>query len=101
MRILLTGGTGYVETALRRELQELGQDRVTLSNQWGREPILCEGIPAQIKLPVAAERVQFFALDEAGNRRDAIPVNGSANHAELQLGPENKTVWYEVVIRGE
>jgi hypothetical protein len=43
--------------------------------------------------------VQLFALDEAGNRREAIPLDGESNRAQLELGPEHRTVWYEVEIQ--
>ncbi|MFV1965942.1 MAG: carbohydrate binding domain-containing protein [Pirellulaceae bacterium] len=95
---ILIAATGWIQNS-GAELEDLGQGRVTLSNRWGREPILCEGIPARIELPVAAARVRLYPLDEAGNRRDAIPVTGSADHAQLQLGPQHRTVWYEVEIK--
>ena len=51
------------------ELEDLGDDRVTVRNRWGTPPILCEGVPAEVLLPVPAGRVRFYPLDESGNRR--------------------------------
>jgi hypothetical protein len=42
--------------------------------------------------------VQFFPLDESGNRRDPIPVAARDGKTLLQLGPQHKTVWYEVEV---
>jgi hypothetical protein len=71
---------------------------VTLSDRWGTEPILCEGVPARIHLPVPAARTALFALDEAGNRREAIPLDGESDSAQLDVGPQYRTVWYEVEV---
>jgi len=96
-RILVTA-TGWVQNQ-GAELEELGGDRVTLSTNWGTEPVLCEGIPAEILLPVAADRVRFYPLDESGNRRPAVPCAQRDGKASVVLDPRHKTVWYEVEIR--
>ena len=67
------------------QLQHLAGDKVTVGFHWGQEPELCEGIPAEILLPVAADRVQFYPLDESGNaarpcrskRAEARPCSAS------------------------
>jgi hypothetical protein len=61
--------------------------------------VLCEGIAARIVLPVAAGRVRFYPLDESGNRRAAAAVASRDGHALLAIGPEHRTLWYEVEIR--
>jgi len=61
------------------KLQHPAVDKVAVGHQWGREPVLCEGVAAEIVLPVAADRVRFYPLDE--------------------LGPPHRTVWYEVEVR--
>lgn len=96
-RILITA-TGLVQNQDAR-LEHLGGDRVTLRDQWGSEPVLCEGIPAEITLPVAAERVSFYPLDQSGNRRAAVPCSQRDGKALLTLTPRHKTVWYEAEIR--
>ena len=80
------------------KLEHLGDNRVTLGDHWGKEPVLCEGIPATITLPVPAERVKCYPLDESGNRRAAIPVGQREGTAQVELDPQHKTVWYEVEI---
>jgi len=96
-RILITA-TGWVQNK-GAKLQDLGGDRVTLSDKWGTEPVMCEGVPAEITLPVAADRVTFHPLDESGNRRAAIAVAARDGKALLKLAPEHKTVWYEAEIK--
>jgi hypothetical protein len=95
---ILIAATGAMQNT-GAALQDLGGGRVTLSDQWGTEPIQCEGVPAAITLPVAPGRATLYPLDEAGNRREAVPVAAREGQALLQLGPEHKTVWYEVVVK--
>jgi hypothetical protein len=95
---VLIAATGWVQNT-GAELKDLGGDRVTLGNRWGREPILCEGVPAEITLPVDARRVRFWPLDESGRRRDAVPVAGAGGKTVLRLAPRHKTIWYEAEIR--
>jgi len=96
-RILIVA-TGRVRNT-GAQLEDLGNDRITLRDQWGDEPVLCEGVPAIVTLPVPAARVRFHPLDESGNRNPAVPVAGGNAHTELRLDPKHKTVWYEVVVR--
>jgi hypothetical protein len=94
-RILLAA-TGKVQNTgwdLRKE-----GDRVTVGRRWGEEPILCEGVPARIVLPVTANRVRVYALDEAGRPNGAVPVTGG-NPTVVEIGPQYKTLWYEIEIQ--
>lgn len=95
-RVLIVA-TGVVQNT-GASLEELGDDRVTLRNRWGEEPVLCEGIPAELTLPVPASRVQCYALDPQGNRGKRIDVAGRGEQAVVRLSPQYKTVWYEVDI---
>ena len=96
-RVLLAA-TG-LEQNRNAQLEHLTADHVTLRNHWGDEPILCEGVPAEISLPVPADRVRLYPLDEAGRRRGAIPIDRRDQGALLHIGPEHKTVWYEIEIQ--
>ncbi|MCR4412675.1 MAG: carbohydrate binding domain-containing protein [Thermoguttaceae bacterium] len=96
-RVLVTA-TGLVENT-DAQLEKLGDDRVTLRNRWGREPVLCEGVPAEVLLPVDAQRVKLYALDASGNRRASATVRSRDGKAVLELGPRHKTIWYEAEIR--
>ena len=80
-------------------LRHLEDDKVTLGGQWGGEPELCEGIAAEVVLPVAADHVRFYPLDESGQRRPPVPVEAQGDKTVLRLGPQHRTVWYEVEVR--
>ncbi len=95
---ILIAATGVAQNQ-GAKLQHLGDDKATLGNQWGKEPVMCEGIAAEVLLPVAADRVRFYPLDESGQRRAAVPVEAREGKALFRLGPEHRTVWYEVEVR--
>jgi hypothetical protein len=64
---------------------------------WGTEPVLVEGIPARITLPLPPGAVQAWALDERGQRKTPVPVRAEGSgRATITIGPEWKTLWYEV-----
>ena len=67
-------------------------DAITLENRWGDAPVLCEGVPLELTLPKGVWLV--YPLDEAGNRRAEPPLR--FENAPIRLGPEQKTIWYEI-----
>ncbi len=95
-RILLAL-TGWTQNR-DMNLQSLGDDRVTLGRNWGTDPVLCEGIPAEILLPRPSQNVHLYPLDESGNRREPIPCQSRDDKTALLVGPEHKTIWYEIEI---
>jgi hypothetical protein len=82
------------------KLESLGDDKITVGNRWGREPVLCEGIAAEITFKNSAGRrtVKFWSLDESGNRKQELPVKKNNNNFTLELKPEYKTIWYEIEV---
>lgn len=96
---LLITATGYVQnTAWGWE--ELGDNRVTVRDNWGTAPTLVEGVPARITLPMPAGAVQVYALDERGARKTRLPVSRDASgRAVFQIGAEYQTLWYEVTAQ--
>jgi hypothetical protein len=95
---ILVAATGLAQNQ-GAKLQHLDDERITLGDQWGSAPELCEAVAAEIVLPVAADRVRFYPLDESGQRRAASPVEASGGKTLLRLGPQHRTVWYEVEVR--
>jgi len=95
---ILIAATGWVQNTGAR-LERLANDRVTLRNQWGSEPVLCEGIEAEIMLPIDARRVKLYPLDESGNRRAAVECGQGNGKTVLMLDGKHKTVWYEVEVQ--
>ena len=80
--------------------EELGDDRVTVRDDWGEEQTLVEVVPARITLPLQAEGAGAWELDERGQRGEEIPVGkDAAGRAVLTIGPPRRTLWYEVVVR--
>ncbi|MCS7310474.1 MAG: hypothetical protein NZ741_09660, partial [Armatimonadetes bacterium] len=94
---LLITATGYVQNT-DWGWEELGDNRVTVRDNWGRAPSLVEGISARITLPMPASAVQVYALDGRGGRTVRVPVGRTADgKAVVEIGPQYGTLWYEVV----
>lgn len=94
---MLITATGYVQNT-GWGWEELGDNRVTVRDNWGTAPTLVEGIPARIILPMPAGAVQAYALDERGARKAKLPVGRDASgRAVIQIGAQYQTLWYEVV----
>lgn len=71
--------------------------KIALSD-WGSAPMYVEGISATLMFPIKQDRFKCYALDTAGNRMDAIATEKKNNAVNLHVGPEHKTIWYEIVI---
>lgn len=69
--------------------------RSSVGNQWGTGPAQVNGIPAMVKLPLRASSV--FALDGRGQRGSPIELETVGNATRLALGPQHRTLWYEIV----
>jgi hypothetical protein len=94
---MLITATGLVENT---NMGWKNPQHTTVGRDWGTAPTLAEGIPAKITLTAAADRVQAWVLDERGQRREPLPVQAvDAGHAALSLGPQWRTLWYEVQVR--
>jgi hypothetical protein len=74
--------------------------RVTVARRWGEAPVLVEGVPARIVLPATAGNVSAWALDERGQRKNALPVRLEGGRPVVEIGADHGTVWYEVAIGG-
>jgi hypothetical protein len=94
---LLITATGIVENT---KMGWKNAAHTTVGRDWGEAPTLAEIIPARIAIPASADRVQAWALDERGKRRERIPVEAvSPKGAALNIGPRWRTIWYEVEVR--
>jgi hypothetical protein len=87
-RILITAAGTAENTGMKWRDPE----KTSVGTEWGGAPSLVEGIAATITLPTAG-KFKAWALDERGQRREEMPVIGR----KLELSPEHKTLWYEVV----
>jgi hypothetical protein len=94
---LLVAATGLVENT---DWKWKSDKKDSVGRNWGKAPSLVEGITASLTLPVPAARVKAWVLDERGQRRDALPgQKNSDGKAVLLLGPERRTLWYEVEVQ--
>jgi hypothetical protein len=94
-RWLITA-TGYVENT---GMGWKGAGHDSVGNDWGKAPTLVEGIPARFTVPFAAAQVEVWALDERGQRRITVPCQAAPDgHAIIAIGPQWKTLWYEVAV---
>jgi hypothetical protein len=96
-RVLVTA-TGMAENT---GMKWTDAEKTSVGTNWGKAPSLVEGVAATITLPAPAGRVRAWALDERGARGKAIIPKGVDGRAALAVGPEFKTVWYEVEIGNE
>ena len=65
----------------------------------GTGPVLCEGIPAKLSFAGLGNRMKCYALGPDGERLQEVPVTtDSSGQAILSIGPQYKTVWYEILV---
>lgn len=95
-RVLVTA-TGYVENT---RMGWKNPEKSSVGKDWGEAPTLVEGIPARLTLPFPAEAVTAWSLDERGQRKARLAtVAGAAGNAVVVIGPEQQTIWYEMVVK--
>ncbi|HEY3330174.1 MAG TPA: cellulase family glycosylhydrolase [Capsulimonadaceae bacterium] len=70
-------------------------DRTTVGANFGKGPAQAEGIPST--LTIANSYIKHaWALDPTGKRTKEVPVTVSGGIATLSIGPDYKTIWYEI-----
>ena len=73
-------------------------DHTSVGTQWGRAPTLCEGIAARVTLTTGARGATVHALDGAGARAGEVPASLAGGRLSFDIGPQFKTLWYEIVV---
>lgn len=96
-------GAGRALIVATGEIENTGQiwkdgSRTSVGANWGTSPTKIEVVPGTIVLPVEPWRVNAWALDSQGRRMSALTVDDSAGNAQLTLGANGTTLWYEVEI---
>jgi hypothetical protein len=71
-------------------------DRTSVGKQWGEGPSLAEGVSATIKLDTPASKATVHALDGTGKRRKQVDTRLADGVLTFTIGPEHKTLWYEI-----
>ncbi|MDI9445071.1 MAG: carbohydrate binding domain-containing protein, partial [Planctomycetota bacterium] len=100
---LLLAATGVTENE-GTQLEAVGDgNSVALRDRvhWGDGTVLAEGIPAAVTLPSEAARTACYALDERGDRKAEGPVATAPGGCRIEIGPQYRTVWYEIAVAGE
>jgi hypothetical protein len=69
-----------------------GPDKTSVGRAWGEAPVLVEAPAAEVLLP-GTGRLRAWALDETGQRREEVAVEGN----RIVLGAKSRTLWHEVV----
>ncbi|HPB11850.1 MAG TPA: hypothetical protein PLT74_11355 [Kiritimatiellia bacterium] len=97
--ILLTA-TGVSENE-GTQLEALPGNSAALRDRtrWGEGTVWVEGVPAVVTLPSAAAKTRCYALDERGARKGDVPVESVAGGCRVAIGPQYKTVWYEIEVK--
>ena len=80
------------------ELEKVSGNKVTAA-EWGKAPVMVEGIPATITLPSKSARTKCFALNPNGDRVKEVPVENNGNGCQIAIGPQYKTIWYEIEVK--
>ncbi len=88
-RILLTA-VGSAENQGMR----WNESRTSVGNKWGEGPTLVNGIPVDVTVPFPIRSVQ--ALDGAGQPQGAVPIRFEGTTCRFSIGPEHRTLWYEM-----
>ena len=70
-------------------------ERTSVGNQWGRGPTIVNGVPIHCELEGRIEAV--YVLDPKGDRRDRVPVTQAEGRSLWSVGPECRTIWYELL----
>ena len=92
-RILLTA-TGFTHNGGAKFTNIEADKWHARDDDYGWTKTVTEGVRAKVVLPgrVAA----FRALNEDGERTEEIPTSFDGKFTTLEIGPEYKTVWYEI-----
>jgi len=79
------------------ENQDMGWNasRTSVGSQWGHGPTVAEGIPATVTLKTRDAR-HVWALDGTGKRLGGVPVTFAHGALTFTVGPQFKTLWYEI-----
>jgi hypothetical protein len=73
---------------------------VSVGRDWEQAPSRIEGVEAKLTVNAPADHVQVWALDERGQRREALKVEVAGTQSGVvRLGPHARTLWYELGLR--
>jgi hypothetical protein len=72
----------------------------SVGGQWGERPSLVEVVPVRIRLPIPAQRVKAWALNERGARdQELIVETEGESGCRISFGSPAQTIWYEMEMK--
>ena len=69
------------------------ETRTTVMGNWGKAPVIAEGIPATISMKTK-DVLKVNTLNPAGNIVANVPTELSGDIFSFDIGSEHKTLWY-------
>jgi len=95
-RLLLLAAGSAENTDMKWEDGRQG----SVGRHWGQAPSVVEGVAGDVTLPVPAERVRVWVLNECGRRQAELPVKARPNgRTVVSIGPQQRTLWYEIEVK--
>ncbi len=73
-------------------------NKTSLGTQWGTAPALAEVVPFTLTLPVGTNYVRVWSLDERGQRKNLLPLAGSASFTRVDVSTNSGSLWYELEV---
>ena len=70
---------------------------ITCADSWGQASTLAEGVPGTIRIRTQND-VEVWSLNNKGERLRSVPVSTEGEYKVFTIGPEYKTIWYEITI---
>ncbi|KPJ58997.1 MAG: hypothetical protein AMJ46_12945 [Latescibacteria bacterium DG_63] len=71
---------------------------ITCGTNWGGAPTLVEGVPMTVRIR-AEQDIEVWALDNKGERTREVLVSTEGDYKTFSVGPEYRTLWYELVAQ--
>ncbi len=94
---ILLAATGYCGNE-GMVINQISKETIRLED-WGNGSVVAEGIPAVVTLKANPASVKCYALDPEGKRKMEVAVKAAEGGAQIAIGPEYKTVWYEIDVK--
>jgi hypothetical protein len=93
---ILIAAVGNVENT---DMHWKNAEKSSVGRDWGKAPVRAWGVGARITLPVPASKLQAWALDERGQRKQPLEIVPGATGGSLDLGGQYQTLWYEIEVK--
>jgi hypothetical protein len=95
---IASSGRVLIALGARFENQGMGwnAERTSVSDNWGKGPVMAEFVPARIVLKMDGPR-RVYALDPIGARKTRVPAAYQHGRLSFRTQRAYETVWYEVV----